>query len=471
MIDTRPPDAPYQTEGARFLSKRYRAALFDEPGVGKTLQAIRARELAGLGRTLIVCPAGVRKVWPDQWRKWGQTAPRMVRAESIVDVLQWLRGRVEVLILSYEQATMWQERLSSDFFDCLIIDESHYLKNVEAQRTMALFGPKSDGTGGIAAMARHVWMLTGTPIKNDPADLWVPFRVCGATTDTFTGFQQRFFNQRHTTFSTVNKAKKGAAGELKAMMDSIAKLRTLDDIGEHLPPLRLDELPIDGDDTEIVAFLKQYPGLSDAILKSLQEGGRISFEDGTHIATLRSLIAEAKAPGYAKLLASELGGGAARLDPITMQPRPLEKIVVMGHHRKALTIIADHLNRAKIKTEMITGATTERADDNTVRSFQEDPNGVRVIVGNIIAAGTGITLTAASHIDMFESSWTATDNAQAIARVYRRGQKRPTVARFVMLDNSFDRAVQKIVIRKIGDASDITQTNTLVKAMIVPSAA
>lgn len=445
---------PYQLDGAAFLAANYRASIFDEPGLGKTAQAIRARELVKAQRTIVICPAGVRQVWPYQIKLWGRSNPRVVKADSVFDMVAWQRGKVDVLVMSYEQAAGWAKDLASDFFDCLIIDESHYLKNPDAKRTKAIVGDHGDGFAAIAGMASYVWCLTGTPIKNDPADLWVPLRLAGQTKLEFTAFQKRFFKQRIGTFSVANTPRKEALPELQAMMRDMSLMRTFADVGAQLPPIRLDVLPVDGDSRDVVEYLKQYPGLSERILASIEAGGGgLSFDDSTHIATLRALIAEAKAPGYARLVTEELKSGT------------IDKLVVMGHHRRALQIVADHLNQHGIRSELVIGGTSERQRTDIVESFQNDPKGVRVICGNIQAAGTGLTMTAACRLDMLESSWTPADNVQAVRRIRRKGQTRPTLARFVMLQNSFDDAVASIVTRKANTIVSITDKDNLQEAM------
>lgn len=444
---------PYQIEGAAFLAANYRASIFDEPGLGKTAQAIRARELVKAERSIVVCPAGVRQVWPYQIRLWGRDNARVVKADSVFDLVAWQRGKIDVLVMSYEQAVNWSADIASDYFDALIIDESHYLKNPEAKRTKAIVGEKGDGIGGIAGFASRVWCLTGTPIKNDPADLWVPLRLAGQTRLDFTAFQKRFFKQRVGTFSVSNSVRKEALPELQAMLRDMSLMRTFDDVGSSLPPIRLDVLPVDGDSRPVVEYLKQYPGLSERIIQSIETEGRLAFDDGTHIATLRALIAEAKAPGYARLITEELKSGT------------IDKLVIMAHHRRAIQLVTEHLNQHGIRAEMIVGGTSERQREQTVRSFQDDPKGVRVIVGNITAAGTGLTMTAACRLDMLESSWTPADNVQAVRRIRRKGQTRPTLARFVMLNNSFDDSVAKIVTRKASTIVSITTKDNLHEAI------
>lgn len=442
---------PYQLSGAAFLAGSYRASLFDEPGLGKTAQAIRAMELVRAERSLVICPAGVRQVWPYQIGLWGRGNPRVIRADSIYDVVAWQRGRANVLVVSYEQATNWSRELSSDFFDVLVIDEAHYLKNPDAKRTKAIVG--ADARGGIAGMANFVWCLTGTPIKNDPADLWVPMRMSGKTDLRFSEFQTRYFRQRQGTFSVRNSVRKEALPELQALLADMSIMRTFEDVGSQLPPIRLDTLPVDGENQAIVDYLRQYPGLSERILTSIEENRALVFDDSSHISTLRSLIAEAKAPGYAQLVTAELKDGT------------IDKLVVMGHHKKALALVHAHLNQHGVRAEMIVGDTPERQREATVRSFQDDPAGVRVVVGNIQAAGTGLTLTAAARLDMLESSWTPADNVQAIRRIRRKGQTRPTFARFVTLAKSFDETVAEIVRRKANTIVTITARDNLSEAM------
>lgn len=437
---------PYQLEGAAFLSASHCAGLFDEPGLGKTAQAIRAAEEVGARKILIICPAGVRQVWPFQIRLWGRGNPKVVKAASIFDVVAWGRGKVDILVVSYQQAVSWQKDLASDFFDALIMDEVHYCKNPETQRTKAILN--------IAKMSSYVWGLTGTPIKNDPSDLWVMLHLSKATALGYVAFQKRYFRQRIGTFSVTNKVRPEAAAELKRALKSMSIMRTFDDVGEQLPPIRLDMLAIDGEREEITSYLRGYPGLDARIVDSMVNGSGLSFDDSTHIATLRSLIAEAKAPGYAQLITDELKSGT------------IDKLVVMGHHRKALELVAAHLNAHNIRTEVIVGGVSEARREATVRSFQDDPRGVRVIVGNIEAAGTGLTLTAACRLDMLESSWTPADNVQAVRRVRRMGQKRPTLVRFVMLNNSFDQKVAEIVTRKANTIVSITDKDNMREAMV-----
>ena len=149
---------PEQIVGIDFLAANKRAFLFDEPGYGKTLQAIRAANKVGASHVGVICPAGI----VTQWKK-------KIKEESA--------NEVEQTVVSYEKARDCADELREMDFDVLIIDEQHYLKNRKAGRTRAVFGPKTDGVKGIIEKVPYVWGLTGSPAPNHPGELWSQLRA------------------------------------------------------------------------------------------------------------------------------------------------------------------------------------------------------------------------------------------------------------------------------------------------------
>lgn len=443
---------PYQIEGAQFLADHERAGLYDEPGLGKTAQLIRARQLVGAEKTLIICPAGVKSVYPQQFRLWDQTGARVVRANDRRSIKYWHDGRFPVLVASWDQARQWHKDFAADFIDLVAMDESHYAKSPSAMRSRAVMGAQFDGNGGIAGLAERAWMLSGTPIKNTLPDIWTQARFARATTLTHQAFTNRYMEIVATPNGPRMRPRRDRLQELREMLRSYSILRTFDDVGHQLPPMRMVTLPINGDDRELVAYLTKYPGLSSEIVDALRTEGKLSFDQGQHIATLRRLIAEAKVPGYARMVTEEL------------ETDIIDKLVVMANHRAAIELLTKHLRKHGIRAEAITGSTSDRERGKIVQSFQEDPAGVRVIVGNIQAAGTGLTMTAANRIDMLESPWTPADATQAIRRVRRRGQTRTTFARFIALENSFDERVTDIIVRKANEIAMVTEKDNLREA-------
>ena len=431
---------PYQQVGARFLSQRERVGLFDEPGLGKTAQAIAALDAIRAKRVLVICPASVRGVWPGEFKKFSQLPRRILRAGTVADLNIWRRGKADVLLCSYEQATRWAQWLQDDIIDAVVLDEAHYLKNSGSARTKAVLGGRCDGVTGIGRWGARVWFLTGTPMANDPSDLWTWMRFCNATDLSLAAFTSRYFSCRPGAFNQTYKPRPDMLAELKARIARYSLRRTKAQAGVNLPPVWLTTQSVEGDTREIRQLLREVPGLDSTIMAAIERGG-LSFLDAQHIGTLRRLVGTAKAPAYAAQLIEEL----ATHD---------DKVVVIGIHRDVLATVAEALKKHHIGYVKVDGETPGSQREQIVAEFQSDTL-LRVFLGNIQAAGTGLTLTSAFRIDMLEWSWAPADNAQALMRVHRIGQTREVHARFISLDKSVDERVSAVVARKTAAIAQI----------------
>ena len=436
---------PYQYDGAAFLASIGRGGLHDEPGLGKTAQAIVAADKIGAERLVVVCPANVRSVWHGEFREFSRTPYKILRGVTIQDLNYWRRGKGNVFLLSYEMAAKWAPALT-EFVDLMIFDEAHYLKSPDTQRVRSILGRHCDGgfagDAGLASYASNAWFLTGTPMPNDPLDLWPFLRYTGATDLTRNTFAARYFTTYDGKYGSRQTPKQTMLPELKGILGSVAMRRTLASVDIQLPDIFLTTQTIDGDAADILSLLRQHPGLSEAVASAVEQGS-LSFIDAQAIATLRRLVGEAKAPAAARLLLEDLANG-------------VDKIVAFGIHRKVLDIIAEAATKKGVKWVRIDGATSDAERTKAVIAFQEDPE-VRLFLGNIKAAGTGYTLTAAADTVLVESSWAPADNAQAIKRVHRIGQSRKVRARFLTLEGSIDERVNAVVARKTAAIAKIEE--------------
>jgi SWI/SNF-related matrix-associated actin-dependent regulator of chromatin subfamily A-like protein 1 len=442
------PIFPYQAEGADYMAGRIRAGLFDEPGVGKTCQAIRACDKRAARRIVVICPAAVREHWRGEFAKFGMIQRRVVKGVSVHDLNAWAKGIFDVLVVSFELATKWAPRFheACDVIDAVIIDEGHYLKEGDTKRAKAILGPEADGFDGILQWACAAWWLTGTPIPNDPLDIFTFLKFTGCMPLNKGAFCKRYFHSRPRTYSSVQTPKTDMLPELQALIANNSLRRSLAETGVQLPPIFLTTTLVDGDTQHVRDLLLQHPGLDRAIMDALKgEGGGLSKLDADHIATLRRLIGEAKAVPYGAMLLGELHGG-------------LDKVVVFGIHRVALTTLRAYLGEHGIQAVLINGDTPEKHREIYIKQFQEDPQ-CRVFIGNIRAAGVGLTLTAAAALDVLEADWTPAGNAQALKRIHRIGQVRNVRARFVTLARSFDEVVNEILAEKTATIAAIEQTN------------
>lgn len=422
---------PYQLEGAKWLAGRERAGLHDEAGLGKTWTAIKALDLAGLKRGLVIARAMLRHEWLMEHEKRSETPRRLVKGRTIHDFIAWKRGHFDVLLLSYEMASKWAPHFATldDIIDFVIVDEAHFIRNPYAARTKFILGEGCDGYGSIIQWARHVYHLTGTPMNKTPLDIWAFLRFAKAIPHSRHEFERDFFEA----------GDEDKLAEFREIYTGHALRRTLKSVGYQMPPIHYTQMRIDGSTAAVDKFFKEHPGLDARIVAAL-EAGNLSFIDNAHRMTLRRLFAEAKAVPFAAYLAEAIKNDE------------FDKVVVMGFHKSALETIYNKLRLAGLRGFLVNGDTPEAARVDARVKFQADPK-ERFFIGNSTTAGAGITLHAACNIFVFESEWNPGDNEQMIKRIRRIGQERTQHARFVTLAQSYDETLIDIIMRKTKEIS------------------
>lgn len=422
---------PYQCAGAAFLASRRRALLADDMGLGKSAQAIVACEAVGARTILVVCPASLRQNWAREFgRFWfGSRAP-------------------QVHVLSYDLAARAKEEMG---VDVLILDEAHYLKTKTAKRTKAIYGPKCDGVGGLVERAKHVFLLTGTPSPNNVSELWTHLRAVfpeailgkNGKPMTYWQFVDKFCITVDNGFGIQIKGGKNLP-DLKARIKPFVLRRKKEEVLADLPPIRFDTMPLDAD---LGALREAEANLPPGIAEALEKDGVAGLQAiAGHVATWRRLVGQVKVKPLAERILEELEGG-------------LQKLVVFAHHRDVIDALDAILMRelsvpGARPVCCLTGNTPPDARQLLVDHFQKT-KAARVFLGQIQAAGTGLTLTAASDLIFAETSWVPAENEQAAMRIHRIGQKNACLVRFATLPGSIDELIMKAVERKMKDIKEM----------------
>jgi SWI/SNF-related matrix-associated actin-dependent regulator 1 of chromatin subfamily A len=384
----------FQDVGARWLAGKRFAYLADEMGLGKTPQAISAADLAGARSVSVICPASVRANWEREIERWSL-------------------GLWDYDVRSYDAAV----RHGLPRADTYIIDEAHYLKTPGTARTKTLLGP-----GSRLRDAARIWALSGTPAPNHVGELWTWLRLFGATDLPHRKFLEAHVNFRDTPYGPkVYGNKRGAAERLATDLNPLLLRRRKVDVLKDLPAIRWGD----------ISLAQNVAGRLSPVDIGLTTGDDLPAED-EHIARIRKLTGELKAAPLAAFLAEEL-------------QQTGEKIVVFAWHRAVMDALEQGL--AKFGVARIDGSTPAARRQGIVDRFQTDAE-CRVFLGNIQAAGAGITLTAASNLIFAEMSWTPGDNSQAAMRVHRIGQDKPVLIRTSTLLGSIDEAVNAVLARK-----------------------
>lgn len=424
---------PYQITGAKFLAERGKALLADEMGLGKSAQAIEAVSLCEQNsnndcpanwKVLIVSPASVVENWKREIARFGSPA-------FLWDVR------------SYDKAARGDVG-QHDEWHVLILDEAHYLKNHKAKRTKAVFGEKCDGVGGLVERAKHVFCLTGTPMPNNASELWPMLRAVMPQTIpgrgkplTYWGFVNRYCKTRDNGFGIQIVGTKNA-GELKAALAPCVLRRKKDEVLTDLPPIRFDELALDGK----IVLPQDCADEVKRVHAALEKDGFDGLKAiAPHVAQYRRLCGLAKVDSVVGWIKEQLEGG-------------LEKLVVFAHHRDVLDAIESAFHLIDVSVCRINGSVSVDERQREVDRFQTQST-YPLFLGQIQAAGTGITLTAASDALFVESSWVPAENEQAAMRIHRIGQRNACLVRFATIAGSIDAQIQRAVMRKTQDIAKL----------------
>ena len=401
---------PYQIEGVEKLiglaGRRGGAILADEPGLGKTITTAEFINRTKPKSVLIVCPASLRINWNLELDRW-------LNPDTLC----------RVKILSYESVSRGDA--GDDSCDLAVFDEAHYLKNPEAKRTKAC----------LSLHAGIRLFLTGTPVVNRPMDLFPILKSLGLKL-TRTDFGKRYCAGHLRQISW--KPRKfawdfsGAShqDELNAVLRGHCMVRrTKDEVLAELPAKirQIVELDIPGYRESASlrdAVSRMFDGMASAA-KNLPELRKIAFEE---LAAARLDIARQKLPVVLDFLRDLL--------------EEEEKVVVFAHHREIIGAIA----AAVSGSVELKGGMTDSQKDAAVRAFQE--GSARLFVGQITAAGTGITLTAARTVVFAELDWVPGNVTQAEDRCHRIGQQLPVRVIHLVAGGSVDARMVHALVEK-----------------------
>lgn len=426
----------FQHKGVAFLAERKRAYLADDMGLGKSYQTVAAADKVNARRILVICPASLKLNWQNEFLKWAKQRRCIHVVFKAADAIP---PTADVIIVNYEAllSDSLFNRLMTMTFDVLVCDEAHRLKTHTAQRTRRVLGPRADGNLGLASRATRTWLLSGTPAPNDASELYTACKFAGEWGGNFWTFQSQFCVCIQTSFGRKIVGHRNV-NQLKASLKKFVLRRTAEEVLKDLPPITFSDVALTPQSgaqlhSDDIVWRKMMDHF-DANLMNMtaDELGELFAKAPMELAQLRHTIGVAKAPEVVRLVSGELEGG-------------IPKIIVFAWHRIVIETLKSGL--AKFNPVVVDGGTPAVERQRAVDMFQLEP-GCRVFIGNILAAGEGLTLTASNQVLFAEQSWVPKDNLQAAKRAHRIGQTRPVLARFCSFPGTIDDVITKAVSRK-----------------------
>lgn len=408
---------PYQVVGRDWLASKRHALLADEMRVGKTPQAILAAVQAGARSVLVVCPAIAALQWQAEWRRWAGLDA------TLLDRGVW--PATGPVIASYNRAVSLQDVLTARRWDLVILDEAHFAKNPNAQRTKAVYGKD-----GLAHAADRTWALSGTPAPKNASELWPLLRTFGATALAYEDFVARYC--RVDALGKILGTKDGMIPELKGLLAPVMLRRTRREVAPDMPEIGYDFLAVRPANEADYAVPVDLEG--DDLLAWLQA-------HRTEQADSRAEVALAKAPALVEEIREAIEGGL------------LTQTVVFGYHVSGLLAVAKGLRDAGVKADILYGDVAQAKRAVVQEEFRDGR--LQVVVAQIIAAGTAIDLSAARHGYFLELDWVPGNNQQAANRLVNMDKNDPVTFDICSWPGSVDDRVQRVLARRTRELSQL----------------
>jgi SNF2 family DNA or RNA helicase len=447
---------PHQGQVVAAAAAGHRTFLLaDEPGLGKTAQALLAAEAANAYPLLVVVPNVVKINWAREAARWTPHRPVTVVQGDGDNV----DGFADIVVLNYELLDRHLGWLGEFGFRGMVVDEAHFIKNKTAQRSQHVLA-LSDRIR--SRIARPLLMaLTGTPLINDIDDFRAIWQFLGWIDDS----QPRGELLDALEDTGLTPADQGFyAAARQCVIDlGIVRRRKLE-VAADIPARRIADLPVELDGRigrSIRAAERELAGRMvaryEAALANRSAGAVVDGIDHALVRTVaRSELKDATTQSGENVftMMRRIGQAKADLaaDYAAQLARSAGKVVFFAKHIDVMDAAEETFARQGIRVSSIRGDQTPRVRQANVDAFVSDPD-VAIAVCSLTAAGVGLNLQVASNIVLAELSWTDAEQTQAIDRSHRIGQAEPVTAWRIIAAQTIDARIAELIDSKAGLAA------------------
>lgn len=407
-----------------------RFILADTPGTGKTTSAVVASIESGAKKILIVCPSTLKINWKREIEHYSD------KRVFIVEGKKW-GSTFDYYIINYDIIKNYHStdddraeynRLVNEKFDLAIIDEAHYLSNPNASRTKLL--------NDVLDKIPKVWLLTGTPMTSRPINY---FNLLKIIRSPLTLNWQTYVRRYCKGFQFTVKGRKiwsvsGATNldELRESTKNVILRRRKEDVLDDLPEKTLSPIYLELNS-------KMYDEELDEFIKISEENKDKDTLTVTlnRLMKVRQIIALEKIPYTCELIDKCIEQGG--------------KVVVFTNFSSSLDLLHEKYKKISV---VLDGRMSSTKKQESVDRFQTDDK-IKVFIGNIKAAGVGITLTAAETVINNDLSFVPADHEQGDDRCFRKGQKNNVLAYYPIFENTIEMNIYNMLQKKIDNIDQV----------------
>jgi SWI/SNF-related matrix-associated actin-dependent regulator 1 of chromatin subfamily A len=415
------PPLEHQKEAIQKLVENKKFILADDMGLGKTTSTIIAALEANSKKVLIICPATLKINWKREIENYSDKSIYIAEGKNFSTDADFVIINYDIIKNFHDPKKKDDSEILKANFDLVIVDEAHYIKNGQAQRTKLI--------NDLVKTVDRLWLLTGTPMTSRPMDYfnllslvdspvsknWMAYAIRYCQGYQFNVGGRKVWNI--TGASNLDELRERTAATILRRL----KENVLDLPDKIITPvyLRLKSKNYEEVMGEYYDWYDKNPDES----KSLT----VQFSKLTKV---RQIIADEKISQTIEIA-----------ENIIEQDK---KVIIFCNFTDSLNKIIEHFGKSAVKLD---GSMSKPERQRSVDEFQDNPK-VKVFVGNIKAAGVGITLTSAEAVIMNDLSFLPSDHAQAEDRAYRYGQKNNVLVYYPIFENTIEGVIYDILNNK-----------------------
>jgi len=415
------PPLDHQKEAIQKLVENKKFILADDMGLGKTTSTIIAALESGSKKVLIICPATLKINWKREIENYSDKSVYIAEGKNFSTDADFVIINYDIIKNFHDTKKKGESQILDANFDLVVVDEAHYIKNATAQRTKLI--------NDIVKKVDRLWLLTGTPMTSRPIDYFNLLSLIESpVAKNWMAYAIRYCQGYQ--FNVGGRKVWNVMGA--------SNLEELRDRTSGLTLRRLKENVLDLPDKIITpVYLRLKSKMYEEIMgeyydwydKNPEESKSLTVQF-TKLTKIRQVIADEKISQTIELAENIVEQG--------------KKVIIFCNFTDSLNKICEHFGKAAVKVD---GSMSKPERQHSVDSFQENDK-IKVFVGNIKAAGVGITLTAAEAVIMNDLSFLPSDHAQAEDRAYRYGQKNNVLVYYPIFENTIEGIIYDILNNK-----------------------
>jgi len=415
------PPLNHQKIAIEKLAGSKRFILADDMGLGKTTSTIIASLETGSKKILIVCPASLKINWQREIENYSDRSVFICEGKKFSTEHDFVIINYDILKNFHDPKSKEPTLLEQCNFDLVILDEAHMISNAQAQRTKII--------NSFVKKINRVWLLTGTPMTSRPMNYYNLLSIIESpVAQNWMAYAIRYCQGYQFKAGNRKVWNVTGASNLEELRDRTSKqiLRRLKEEVLDLPDKIITPVYLRLQSKEYENLMGEYYDWYD---RNPDESSSLTVQF-SKLMKVRKVIANEKTKQTIEFAENILEQG--------------KKVIIFTNFTDSLQTIYQHFKKQAVYLD---GSCSNSVRQQAVDSFQNDDK-IKVFVGNLKAAGVGLTLTSAEVVIMNDLSFVPAEHAQAEDRAYRYGQKSNVLVYYPLYENTIEGVIYDILNKK-----------------------